>query len=49
MELAKTGKAVYWLNSQIHPSERTAIETQVQMAYELATAKNPGRLRCSTT
>jgi len=40
MSLAKEGKAVYWVDAGIHASERTAGETEIIMAYELASGRD---------
>jgi hypothetical protein len=40
MSLAEEGKAVYWVDAGIHASERTAGETEIIMAYELASGRD---------
>jgi hypothetical protein len=38
--LAEQGKAVYWLDSGIHATERTGAETLTQLSYELASGRD---------
>lgn len=38
--LAAQGKAVYWLDAGIHATERTGVETLIQLSYELASGRD---------
>jgi hypothetical protein len=39
-QLAREGKAVYWVDAGIHATERTGAETLVQLSYELASGRD---------